>query len=573
MNADELKVENISVVYTSKALCRDCYRCVRVCPVNAIRMVDGQANVVPERCISCGTCITVCPQSAKTYRTEYGKVLQMFEIKDRIAISIAPSYVSYYNEWERKRLPSALRMLGFDVIEETSTAAWYTAQATAEYIEKNKKTPAICTACPAAVNYIRYQMPDLVKYLVPIASPMATHARMIKEANKGIRVVFAGPCVAKKDEATWKSLNGIVDAVITFEELDELFRLKDIRLKECEQSKFDSTVYGTARLFPIEGGLLKTAGISDSLTDLRTMALSGAEEIKDALENLQANPVPCVIEPSFCRSGCINGPVMRKERNSFAALMDVYNYSKENPGSKPTKEVNFENTSSYFSIPESVHKTKFTEEQIREVLSKTGKLIPTDELNCTACGYNSCRDRAIAVLEGMAEPEMCMPYMRRLAEQKADTIIEQDPNGFVLMNSELEILRMNQSFKDMFSCSDSVIGRKISYLIDPAMFEKLISGEEKVLKSYTQYQNYNLLCHVIAYRLYEKDQIVGLFVDVTDSKMSKDKLDDLKNETVTRSGELIDHLLEMSQEMARFLGENTAKGEVLMNNLIDSINK
>lgn len=573
MNADELKVENVSVVYTSKALCRDCYRCVRVCPVNAIRMTDGQASVVAERCISCGTCITVCPQNAKTYRTEYGKVLQMFEIKDRVAISIAPSYVSYYREWERKRLPSALRMMGFSIVEETASGAWFAAQATAEYIAKNNKNPAITTACPAAVNYIRYHMPDLVKYLVPIASPMVIHARMMKEANKDIRVVFVGPCVAKKDEATWKSLDGIIDAVLTFEELDELFRLKGIRLKECEQSTFDSTVFGPARIFPIEGGLLKTAGISDSITDLRTMALSGAEEIKDALENLRANPVPCVIEPSFCRSGCINGPVMRKERNSFEAQMDVYNYSKENPGKIPSGEIIFDNTSSTFSIPDSVHKVEFTEEQIREVLSKTGKLIPTDELNCTACGYNSCRDRAIAVLEGMAEPEMCMPYMRRLAEQKADTIIEQDPNGFVLMNSELEILRMNQAFKTMFSCSDAVIGRKISYLIDPEMFEKLISGEEKVLKSYTQYQNYNLLCHVIAYRLYEKDQIVGLFVDVTDSKMSKDKLDDLKNETVNRSQELIDHQIEMAQELARFLGQNTAKGEVLMKNLIDSINK
>ena len=181
--------------------------------------------------------------------------------------------------------------------------------------------------------------------------------------------------------------------------------------------------------------------------------------------------------------------------------------------------------------------------------------------------------RGVAVLEGMAEPEMCMPYMRRLAEQKADTIIDRDPNGFVLLNENLEIIRMNQAFKNMFSCSDSLVGRKISYLIDPKQFENLIAGKDDATREYNHYPNYNLMCHTVAYRLPEEEQIVGLFVDVTDSKSSKDKLNALRSETVERAQELIDHQIDMAQELARFLGENTARGEVLMKNLIDSINK
>ncbi|MPM02057.1 Electron transport complex subunit RsxB [bioreactor metagenome] len=573
MKTNQLQAENISVVYTSKALCRDCYRCVRVCPVNAIRMKDGQANVVAERCISCGTCITVCPQNAKTYRTEYGKVLQMLEDKERLAISLAPSFVSYYSEWERSRIPSALRMLGFSIAAETASAAWHTAMATAEHVRLNSDKPVICTACPAAVNYIRSTMLDLIPYLAPVASPMLMHARQIKAANPGIRFVFAGPCTAKKDEERWKTAGQNIDAVITFEELDELFRLRNISLQSCEESTFDSTVNGLARLFPVEGGLLKTGEIVESQFDQEILSLSGAEEIAEVLEDLRKHPKPCVIEPLFCRNGCTNGPVMHRGSNSFETRRLVLEYAQQHPGSDATDEIIAKDTNAYFPPFSESKRPVFSEEKIREVLGKTGKLIPSDELNCTACGYKTCRDRAIAVLEDMAEPEMCMPYMRRLAEQKADTIIERDPNGFVLLNSNLEIIRMNQAFKAMFTCSDSLAGRKISYLIDPRQFELLISGKDDTSREFNHYPNYNLMCHTIAYKLPEEDQIVGLFIDVTESKSSKDKLIELRSETVQHAQELIDHQIAMAQELARFLGENTARGEVLMKNLIDSIKK
>jgi len=573
MNNNPMQTDNISVVYTSRALCRDCYRCVRVCPVNAIRMKDGQAYVVAERCISCGTCITVCPQKAKTYRTEYGRVLQMIEDGERLAISMAPSFAAYYPEWQRKRLPSALRMLGFSIVGETATGAWHTAQATAEFIEQNPDQPIICTACPAAVNFITSKMPDLMPYLAPVASPMVAHARMIKKAYPGIRFVFAGPCIAKKDEARWKTTAEDIDAVITFEELDELFRLRNISLEACEESTFNDPVNGLARVFPLESGLLKTGNIADSMFGRVVMALSGADEIRELLDDLHRNPTNCVIEPLFCKNGCVNGPAMQHDCNSFEARRMVLEYASEHPGEVAAKSTLFRNTDVVFSLASGHEHPVFTEDQIREVLSKTGKLIPSDELNCTACGYKSCRDRAVAVLEGMAEPEMCMPYMRRLAEQKADTIIDRDPNGFVLLNENLEIIRMNQAFKNMFSCSDSLVGRKISYLIDPRQFENLIAGKEDATREYNHYQNYNVMCHTVAYRLPEEEQIVGLFVDVTDSKSSKDKLNALRSETVERAQELIDHQIDMAQELARFLGENTARGEVLMKNLIDSINK
>ena len=402
---------------------------------------------------------------------------------------------------------------------------------------------------------------------------MVIHARMIKKALNGIKFVFAGPCIAKKDEAKWKTTESDIDAVITFEELDELLKLRNISMESCEESTFDDSINGLSRIFPLEGGLLKTGNINEQNSNRTVLALSGADEIKELLDDLQKNPTNCVIEPLFCKNGCVNGPAMQKDCNSFEARRMVLDYTKENQGMDADKSMLVDDTDMGFSHNTNYTHPQFTEQQIREVLSKTGKLIPADELNCTACGYKSCRERAVAVLEGMAEPEMCMPYMRLLAEQKADTIIERDPNGFVLLNENLEIIRMNESFKKMFSCSDSLIGRKISYLIDPKQFEKLIAGKLDASKEYNYYPNYNLKCHTVVYRLPEEEQIVGLFVDVTDSSSSKDKLNALRSETVERAQILIDHQIAMAQALARFLGENTAHGESLMKNLIDSINK
>lgn len=566
--------ERLPVVYTSKAKCRDCYRCVRVCPVNAIKMHDGQAQVIAERCIACGTCILACPQNAKEYRTDYGKVLQMIEDGEQLALSLAPSFVAYYSESEQKRLPSALRMLGFSYVAETAIGAWHSALATEKHIRENPGKHHICTACPAVVSYVMHEAPAMAAYLVPVASPMLAHARMLKSKVPGRKVVFAGPCVAKKDEAQWNKNDVFIDAVITFEELEELFRLKNINFGNCEESSFNEQVPGDARLFPLEGGLLRTAGMSTDMLDAQVIAVSGYREVKDAIQTLSdSKTTTTIIEPLFCKNGCINGPYANKHNNSFVSRSQLLNYSKTHPGlSKDTEEV-YDTLDAGFPNVKPTQKKNWTEEQIREVLRMTGKHQLSDELNCTACGYPSCRDKAVAVLEGLAEPEMCMPYMRRFAEQKFDTMISRDPNGIILLSKDLSILHMNPAFKKMFSCSDALIGKKVSYLLDPDVFEKLATGKEEVIRKVVHYSSYNLICHLVAYTMPEEQNYVGVFVDITDSQSSKDKLTEVKSETVIKAQELIEHQISMAQELARFLGENTARGEILMKKLIDSIKK
>lgn len=560
----------LQVVYTNPAKCRDCYRCVRVCPVNAIQMINGQANVIADKCIACGRCIDECPQGAKQYRSDIETVNELLKSNKNIAISVAPSFVSIYEEWQQKCLPSALRELGFSYVSETAVGAFHSAVRTAEYIEKNPNSNHICSACPAVVNYIEKYQPHLTSSISPVVSPMIAHAKIIKhKLGEDSKVVFVGPCIAKKMEASRPEFIGKVDAVLTFEELDELFASKNISLSACEESNFDDAPAGDSRLFPIEGGLLKTAGIETDLLSNNIIAVSGANEIKDALDNLLNNKEKTIIEPLWCKSGCINGPAIPKDINRFESRRRVINYSDSHQ--KTEDENENVNTRTFFKYDAPKIKTDFSESEINSVFEKTAKSNPEDQLNCGACGYDNCRANAIAVLQGIAEYEMCIPFMRRAAEQKSNTIIDKAPNGIVVLDDKLNILSVNPSFKRMFSCTDAIIGKPISYMIDQDPFEKLIADPDQVIKKIIRYSSYNLVCNQIHYAIPDENHYVGVFVDITNVLQNEIKLSDLKTETIIQAQELIDHQIEMAQQMAKFLGENTAKGETLMRNLIKVI--
>ncbi len=561
----------IPVIYTNKAACRDCYRCVRACPVNAISVIDGQAQVIASRCIACGTCVNECPQGAKSYRSDLEKLTDMIKSEERLAFSIAPSFAALYSPWEQKRLPSALRALGAVYVGETAIGAYESAKATAQAIANNPGKQHVCSACPAVVSLIEKYYPSLVQTITPVVSPMIAHARMLKmQFGKQVKVVFIGPCTAKKDEASRPEHQDIVDAVLTFDEFQQLFQNYKVDLRTCEESDFDAHPHGHARFYPIEGGLLKTAGLGIACDSDQVVAVSGEKNVRHALETLMQTKTAMVIEPMFCNGGCVHGPVGLKN-NSFLNRGAVIDYAKKNPGIQEIASVQDVSFGQHFNLKGGVKVPEYTEDQIFEVLAKTGKESTENQLNCGACGYNSCRDKAIAVLEGIAELEMCIPYMRRLAEQKSDLILETDPNGIVILDDKLQIVAMNPAFRKMFFCTDALLDKKISYLIDPDPFEKLLLNPGEVVKKTVSYKSYNLMCHQMHYHIKESNQLVGIFVDITDTFMTREKLKDVKRETLTQARELIDHQLDMAQEIARFLGESSAQGEMLMKKLMSAI--
>lgn len=556
------------VVFTNKARCRDCYRCVRVCPVKAIQMRDGQAYVVDSRCIGCGTCVRECPQGAKSYRNDTERAERLFAPGVQVAASVAPSFAAAFPEAVRHRLPSALRQLGFAYVGETAIGAYHVAAQTAAVVTAQPTRRHVCTSCPAVVRYVERYRPDLLSTLVPVVSPMIAHARHIRQRLHGeVRVVFIGPCIAKKAEAERPEHMGLVDCVLTFRELQEWLDRKGIDLTACEESDFDESPEGDARLFPLEGGSVRTSGWATDLLAGDVVAVSGFDEVCTALDAMSSPDTPKIIEPLFCPEGCANGPAMLDDRNVFARRGDVLEYAASHPGRPPAARF-YGELAAQFKPRSPSDEPPITEEQIRHVLEITGKSREEDQLNCGACGYASCRDKAIAVIRGMAEPEMCIPHMKRLAEQRVDRIIETSPNGIIIVDEHLRILHMNPAFRKFFLCSDAVYGQPVSYLMDPEPFVRLASGQEQTIEMVVEHTRYNLTCHEILYPLHEERQYVGIFVNITNSRASQEKLDQLRSQTVLQAKELLDHQIRMAEQLAKFLGENTARGEDLVEKLM-----
>lgn len=555
------------VVFTNKAECRDCYRCLRHCPVKAIRMVNGQASVDVDRCIACGTCIRECPQGAKQFRNDIEKARLLIKSGRRVVASIAPSFASFYSDWKRRRLPSALRRLGFSYVAETAAGAYHVAAVS--LLQRYKDSDSICTACPAVVGYIEKYLPERVPDLLPVASPMLTHAAMLRETlGSEIAVVFIGPCIAKKKEADSSSGQQQVDCALTFIELEEWLEREDTHFDCLEDSHFDDEPGGEARFFPLPGGLTRTAKIGSDSLAADIIAVSGIDEIRSLLTRPAKAGEHLFVEPLFCAQGCVGGPGAPHNSDLFEGRRHLIGYANTHPGKTEVKPEAATITATRHEVNVLTSEQEFSEDEIRQVLNATGKHTKADELNCGACGYNSCREKAIAVLRGLAEIEMCIPYMRRLAEQRTDRIIETSPNGIVMLDDRLNIINMNPAFKKMFLCSDAVLGRHISYLIDPEAFEKIVTGRTQLVEETIKYENYHLIAHQIIYQLVAERQIVGIFVNITGSRQSMEELARLRHKTVEQARDMLEHQVKMAQELARYLGESTARGETLIENLI-----
>lgn len=556
------------VVYTNKAQCRDCYRCVRMCPVKAIRMQDGQAYVEPARCIACGTCVRECPQGAKTVRDDVDVARRLVRTGPRSAVSLAPSFAAAFPAWQHGRLVAALRRLGFAYVGETAIGAAHVARATAEIVHHKSNRSHVCTACPAVVSYVERYRPQLVDTLVPVVSPMLAHARHIRRTlGDTVNVVFIGPCIAKKAEAERPEHRGAVDCVLTFTELRRWLETEDIDLAACEESTFDERPAGSAQLFPLEGGCIRTMGWTTDVLDARVLPVSGFQEIGEAFSSLDETAQPLVIEPLFCSRGCVNGPAMETDRNMFSRRKRVLDYARQSE-EKTAVAADPAGLETVFQREAVSDTQEISEEAIRQVLNKTGKAAEENQLNCGACGYSTCREKAIAVIRGLAQPEMCMPYMKRLAEQRVDRIIETSPNGIVILDEHLHILGMNPAFRRYFHCSETVCGRPISHLMDPEPFERLATGQEQLVERTVSHKKYDLVCHQVHYPLPEDKQYVGIFVNVTNTQSSQRKLDELRTQTVLQARELLNQQMHLAETVASALGESTARGEALLDRLM-----
>jgi uncharacterized Fe-S cluster-containing protein len=415
------------------------------------------------------------------------------------------------------------------------------------------------------VNYVEKCRPELIDSLIPVVSPMIAHGRLLKERYGGCPVVFVGPCAAKKSEAVRPENSGAIDAVLTFEELGQWFAEADVSLSHCPESGFDGAGgVGNARLFPVEGGMLVTGYKTSEPAAGEAFRVSGADAVMSLFQNKKAMEAMTYIEPLFCFGGCVGGPAFPGDKPMFERRTDVVGYwddmDKDKGAGKPGIIYSAEFSARAADI-ETV-----TEDQINKILESTGKTDPEFQLNCGACGYDTCVNCAAAIIRGMAEPEMCIPYMRRLAQQRTDRIIETDPNGVVLLDGNLNMIHMNPAFQKMFSCGNSILGRRISYLVNAGGFELLQSGERDEYQSIQK--KFNIRYHEILYALREDNQYVGIFADISKLQFDINQLDAIKIQTLRHAQEFLDHQIKFSQEMAHYLGQSAAQSEEIARRLI-----
>lgn len=555
-----------NTIYTVAANCQDCYRCVRVCPVKAISVRGGQASIEDDLCIKCGTCVRACPQHAKTIRSSLDIVKEILSSGKKVAASVAPSFATVFNGWRSMRLPAALRRLGFHYVSETAEGAKLVTEETL----RNKDKGSICTACPAVINYIEKYRPEFIDALIPVVSPMIAHGRLLKKRlGQDYAIVFIGPCAAKKLEAIRPENRGTIDAVLTFDELLQWLEEENIELATCSESGFES--FGEidyARLFPLQGGLLKTGGIECDGTSLDVVHLSGSENVMKLFDIPACKWSYSIVEPLFCSGGCLSGPGISTDKNIYLRMQDVISYAAKAAAIKMNDiDRTVDCQTSFVADPKDILNIEFDEGKINQILEATGKNNPELQLNCGACGYESCRENAIAVAKGMAEPGMCIPYMRRLAQQRSDKIIETSPNGVVILDSELHIIKMNPAFQKMFMCNNGIIGRRISYLVDADGYEKLAAGTIEEFESIKS--KYGTKYHEQLYALRDEKQYVGMYIDMTKIKFEGGQIGLIKNQTIEHAKELLDHQIRFSQKMAHYLGRSTAQSEELVKRLMD----
>jgi iron only hydrogenase large subunit-like protein/uncharacterized Fe-S cluster-containing protein len=557
-------------VFTKEAHCIDCYRCLKSCPVKAIKVKQGQAYIMKDRCIDCNICQMNCAQDAISYINHKKQFYDLLKSGRKMIASIAPSYSSICADWERARFPSALRQLGFNFASGASVGASVVVKEMLNIVKSNPNKSYITSTCPTVVNYIEKYRPDLIENLVPVVSPYIAHAKWLRyKLGNNIVVIHFDSCLSKKMEINRTEFNGIVDLVLSFAELRELFDENNISLKMCEESSYDEIPFENARLYQFVGGL---SAMYDEYTDMlatNILAISGYQDIKNSLDFVKTQK-GVLVEPLFCYKGCINGPGIHVKNNVFDRRKEIIDYIKSRRSKTSEKDLldGVIDVVRIFDYNRQINKPTITDQQIFQTLSKTGSSNPKYRPNCFSCGYPTCKEHSIAVLEEMAEIDMCTPYMRRIAESKAAKIIESSPNGVVTLNNNFEIMSMNKQFRKLFWTTDTSIGKSISTIMDPELFYELNNNNLPILEKTITYKKYNIVCYQLIYKLDDDDSFVGLFLDITKNVNDKSTLDELRKNTILQAQELLKHQMNMAASIAKSLGENTAQSEILLKNLI-----
>ena len=547
-----------------KSNCKNCYKCIRHCPVKAIRFSGNQAHIIGNECILCGHCFVVCPQNAKEIVDSTEKVRVLIQSGDPVIVSLAPSFVANYDGVGIEAMRKALQKLGFADVEETAIGATIV-KTEYERMLREEEHDIIITSCCHSINLlIQKYFPAELPYLADVMSPMQAHCVDIKKRIPNAKTVFIGPCVAKKDEAEY--YEGPVDAVLTFEELTNWLKAEHITLDK----ELDNTPESRARFFPTTGGILKT--MAQNAPGYTYMALDGVENCITALKDIENGKIhKCFIEMSACVGSCIGGPVMEKyHRSPVHDYMSVAQYAgtRDFDVAQPdalTLKKNFTVIDHKLMQP--------AEYEIAAVLRQMGKFKPSDELNCGSCGYNSCREKAIAICQGKAEISMCLPFLKDKAESFSDTIVRNTPNGLIVLNENLEVQQINAAARKIMNIrsESDVLGEPVIRILDPAVFVSVRNSGRSVRDQKVYLAEYKKYVEQTVVFDPDSRMLVGIMRDITDEEAERERKTRINQQTVEVADTVVEKQMRIVQEIASLLGETAAETKIALTKLKESI--
>ena len=565
------------IIDFKESKCMHCYKCVRYCDVKAVMIKDGRAEVIEDKCVLCGHCLHVCPQSAKTMASDLDTVKYYIRQGHRVVASLAPAYMGFLQEGTIGQIHEAFRKLGFFDVRETAEGAAAVTGEYAKLLEDGKMENIITTCCPSVNDLIEIYYPRLVPYMAPVVSPMVAHGRMLKkEYGEDVKVVFVGPCIAKKKESTDPRNFDSIDAVLNFNDIRKWMESERISIEDCGDVPFERLEPQVNQLYPVTGGIIHSVLSTKEQKDgYRKLHIHGTKNCIEFCDSLMAGEISgSFIEMNMCTGACINGSApLDRTVSRFRVKIDM----EEKVSREPADRVKLQKMSEGVGLGKqySDHSTNDlmpTEEQIREILAKTGKRTPEEELNCGACGYSTCREKAVAVFQKKAEINMCIPYMHDRAESLANLVMDTSPNLVMIVDGDMKILEYSAVGEKYFGKSRAeAIQMYLFEFIDTEDFQWVYATHQSIRGKKVSYPEYNLSALINIGYVEKKDVVLATIIDITEQESQARKYYEKKLNTVELAHEVIRKQMTVAQEIAGLLGETAAETKITLLDLCDSL--